>query len=68
MTSVRPEYMPLWKELAEMVPFKAWVFNSADANYSIEFKRTYYIIPQFRVIDSNGKIGKDTDDKQIQLK
>ena len=51
-----------------MVPFKAWVFNSADANYSIEFKRTYYIIPQFRVIDSNGKIGKDTDDKQIQLK
>ena len=68
VTSVRHEYMPLWKELAEMVPFKAWVFNSADANYSIEFKRTYYIIPQFRVIDSNGKIGKDTDDKQIQLK
>lgn len=68
VTSVRHEYMPLWKELVEMVPFKAWIYNSADGNYTMEFKRTYYITPQFRVIDTNGKIGKDTDTKQIQLK
>ena len=68
VTSVRHEYMPLWKELVEMVPFKAWIYNSADGNYTMAFKRTYYITPQFRVIDTNGKIGKDTDTKQIQLK
>ena len=67
ITSVRKQYMPYWKELIEQIPFKDWIYNSSDKNYSINFTRNYILYPTFRVFDENGKMGKDTETKQIGL-
>ncbi len=67
ITSVRKQYMPFWKELIGQIPFKDWIYNSSDKNYSINFTRNYILYPTFRVFDENGKMGKDTETKQIGL-
>ena len=67
ITSVRKEYMPYWKELIEQIPFKDWIYNSSDKNYSVNFTRNYILYPTFRVFDETGKMGKDTETKQISL-
>ena len=67
VTAVRAEYMPMWKELVEMVPFEAWIYNSSDKNYAVEFSRKYAIVSQFRVVDSKGGVGKDTEYKTVEL-
>lgn len=67
VTAVRAEYMPLWKELVELIPFEAWIYNSSDKNYAVEFSRKYSIVSQFRVIDTKGGVGKDTEYKTIEL-
>ena len=67
MTSVRHEYMPLWKELAQMVPFTAWIYDGTNKVYAISFNRTYTLIPKFKVVDTKGKIGTDTETKSIEL-
>lgn len=67
VTSIRAAYMPLWKELVELIPFEAWIYNSSDQSYAVEFTRSYTIIPQFKVVDSNGKVGMDTEAKTIDL-
>ena len=67
VTAIRAEYMPLWKELIEMVPFESWIYDSAGPNYAVEFSRKYSMEVQFRVIDSKGGVGKDTDVKTIEL-
>lgn len=67
VTAVRAEYMPLWKELVEVVPFQAWIYNSTEKCYSVEFSRKHTMSVQFRVIDSVGGQGKDTDTKTVEL-
>lgn len=67
VTSVRAEYMPMWKELVELIPFEAWIYNSSDQNYAVEFTRKYAIEVQFKVIDNKGGVGMDTDTKTIEL-
>lgn len=67
VTSVRAEYMPLWKELVKMIPFEKWIYNSADKNYAVDFSRKYAIVPQVRVYDTNGKYGTDTESKTVDL-
>ena len=67
ITSIRKQYMPYWKELIEQIPFKDWIYNSGDKNYSVNFTRNYILYPTFRVFDENGKMGKDTETKQISL-
>ena len=67
ITSIRKQYMPYWKELIEQIPFKDWIYNSSDKNYSINFTRNYILYPTFRVFDESGKMGKDTETKQISL-
>jgi len=67
ITSIRAEYMPYWKELIQQIPFKDWIYNSSDKNYSINFTRNYILYPTFRVFDETGKMGKDTETKQISL-
>lgn len=62
VTSMRPEYAPVWKALVEMIPFESWIYNSADQNYAVEFTRKYTIVSQFKVIDTKGGEGRDTDD------
>lgn len=67
ITSVRPQYMPAWKELLTFIPFKDWIYNSGENTYSVNFTRQYILYPQFRVFDENGKMGKDTESKYIEL-
>lgn len=67
ITSVRKEYMPYWKELIQLIPFKDWIYNNSDKNYSVNFTRSYTLYPTFRVFDETGKMGKDTETKQIGL-
>lgn len=65
--SIREAYKPFFKELMEQIPFEDWIFNSVDNVYSVEFSRSYTLIPQFKVVDTNGKIGMATDEKTVQL-
>ena len=67
VTSVRHEYMPLWKELAELVPFTSWIYDSSNKVYAISFNRAYSLKPKFKVVDTKGKIGTDTETKSIEL-
>lgn len=67
VTAVRSQWMPLWKALIELVPFEDWIYDTSDMVYSVDFSRSYYLIPQYKVVDSNGKVGTDTDEKTIDL-
>ncbi|MBQ7690331.1 MAG: hypothetical protein IJT30_03950 [Muribaculaceae bacterium] len=67
LTYVRREYMPYWKELISSIPFEQWIYNSADKTYTVNFTRSYSIIPEFRVYDTNGKYGRTTDNKEVTL-
>lgn len=67
ITSVRKQYMPFWKDLINQIPFQDWIYNSSDKNYSVNFTRSYILYPTFRVFDETGKMGKDTETKQISL-
>jgi hypothetical protein len=68
ITNVRREYMPYWKELLEQIPFTAWIYNTAEKTYSVNFSRTYTLNPDFRVYDkATGKAGVTSDNKEISL-
>ena len=67
VNSVRPEYMPFFKELLEQIPFTSWIYNTTDKNYSVDFTRRYVMVPYFRVYDKNGKMGTDTETKTIEI-
>ena len=67
ITAVRAEYMPLWKELVELITFEEWIYNKSEKSYSLEFARKYSMDVQYRVIDTEGGEGKDTDTKTIEL-
>ncbi|MDR1591483.1 MAG: hypothetical protein LBS16_01160 [Prevotellaceae bacterium] len=41
----------------ESIPFADLIFNSSTSNYSVEFKRTYYLRAILKCIDENGTIG-----------
>ena len=67
LTSVRAKYMPLFIDLLNGIPFEDWIYNTADQNYSINFSRDYRLVPLFKAVDVNGKVGVTTNDKEISL-
>lgn len=67
ITSVRSQFMPYLKELISTIPFTDWIYSSSDKAYAVDFSRTYYLEPEFRVYDDNGKTGVTTDNKEITL-
>ena len=67
ITTVRRQYMPYFKSMIETIPFTSWIYNSANKEYAINFKRDYFLWPDFRVFDSDGKMGVTTDNKKIDL-
>ncbi len=68
ITSVRRECMPYWKELLEQIPFTAWIYNTAEKTYSVNFSRNYTLNPDFRVYDkATGKAGITSDNKEVSL-
>ena len=67
ITTVRRQYMPYFKSLIETIPFTSWIYNTADKAYTVNFNRTYYLEPEFRVDDTDGKVGVTTDNKEVTL-
>jgi len=67
ITTVRSKYMPYWKELISTIPFTSWIYSTSDKTYTVSFSRTYYLQPEFRVYDTNGKMGVTTDNKEVTL-
>ncbi len=67
ITSIRKEYMPYWKDLISQIPFTDWIYNSGENSYSVNFTRNYHLYPVFRVFDETGKMGKDSETKEISL-
>ncbi len=67
ITTVRRQYMPYFKSLIETIPFTSWIYNTADKAYTVNFNRTYYLEPEFRVYDTDGKVGVTTDNKEVTL-
>lgn len=55
VSSVRPEWLPKFRALIENVPFKDWLYDSANSVYKVDFARKYFIEANFRAYD------KDTD-------
>jgi len=67
ITTVRSQYMPYWKELISSIPFTAWIYNTSDKNYTVNFTRQYYLMPSFRVYDTEGKVGISSNNKEVTL-
>ena len=67
ITAVRRQYMPYFKSMLETIPFTSWIYNTADKAYTVSFNRTYFLEPQFRVYDTDGKVGVTTDNKEVTL-
>ena len=65
--SVRPQYMPVMKNLLEQITFEEWIYDNANKNYAISFNRSYKLYPTFKVYDDNGKVGYDTEKLEIEL-
>ena len=67
ITTVRRQYMPYFKSMLETIPFTSWIYNTSDKAYTVNFNRTYFLEPQFRVYDTDGKVGVTTDNKEVTL-
>jgi len=67
ITTVRSQYMSYFKSLLNLIPFTSWIYNSSDKTYTVNFSRTYYLNPDFRVYDTDGKVGVTTDNKEVTL-
>ena len=67
ITTVRRQYMPYFKSMIETIPFTSWIYNMSDKAYTVNFNRTYYLEPEFRVYDTDGKVGVTTDNKEVTL-
>lgn len=65
--SIRQQYKAYMKSLMELISFTDWIYNTADKVYSVTFNRSYKLIPTYKVFDTEGKVGTDTDDKSIDL-
>ena len=50
-----------------MIPFTGWIYDSSNQVYMVTFNRSYSLIPKFKVVDTKGKVGTDTEDKTIEL-
>ena len=67
ITTVRRQYMPYFKSMIETTPFTSGIYNTSDKAFTVNFSRTYYLEPQFRVYDTDGKVGVTTDNKEVTL-
>ena len=67
ITTVRRQYMPYFTSMLETIPFTSWIYNTADKAYTVSFNRTYFLEPEFRVYDTDGKVGVTTDNKEVTL-
>ncbi len=67
ITTVRPAYMPMFKQLISLVPFTDWIYDSSNKVYSVTFSRQYSMGVTFKVVDTNGNTGYTTDALSVTL-
>ena len=69
VNTVRPEYLPKFKELISQIPFEAWIYDSANRVYKVDFSRKYALQAEFRAYDTEGNEGitSKTDRKAITI-
>lgn len=67
ITTVRTKYMPYWKDLISTIPFIDWIYDSGNKVYNVDFSRTYYLEPTYRVYDTEGKVGITSNNEEITL-
>ncbi len=79
VSTVRPEWLPKFRELLENIPFQAWIYDSSNAVYKVDFARNYSLRAQFRAYDKDASeinnpdaflyegIVSDTEVKEISI-
>lgn len=67
LSTVRPEYIPAFRELLGGIPFESWIYDSAERVYSVEFSRNYKLDAEFRVYDTDGEEGIASDRREISI-
>ena len=67
VTTVRGDYMPVFKDLISLIPFTDWIYDSTEQQYSVTFTRNYQLGVTFKVVDTEGNVGYTTDNFTIDL-
>ncbi len=67
ISTIRPEYMPAFKDLISQISFQEWIYNSTEKVYQVDFSRKYSLTVQYRVYDSNGEEGIASDNKEVEI-
>lgn len=67
ITTVRAKWMPYFKDLISTIPFIDWIYDSGNNVYNVDFSRTYYLQPTYRVYDTEGKVGTTSNNEEITL-
>ncbi|MBO4977765.1 MAG: hypothetical protein J6C67_03490 [Muribaculaceae bacterium] len=53
VSTVRPEWLPKFRQLISVIPFQDWIFDSANNVYKIDFGRKYSLNARFQSVDSD---------------
>lgn len=67
LTAIKEEYVDAVKAMLDIIPFDAWVYNSADANYAVAFTRKFILTTSFKVVDTDGNVGKASTDYTLNV-
>lgn len=67
VTSIRSEWLPKFRTLIEQIPFEAWIYDSANSCYKVDFSRKYSLNAVFRVYDTKGEQGQAYDRLTIDI-
>lgn len=67
ISTVRPAYIPAFKDLLATITFDQWIYDSANRVYKVDFSRKYSLDAQFRVYDTNGEEGIASDVRSIAI-
>lgn len=66
VTVVRPEFIPAFAKLLDVITFDEWTANGTDG-YAISFGRSYKLNTQFRVVDTAGNVGIAYDKHTVSI-
>lgn len=67
VTTVKPEYTEAFEAMVNMITFPEWIKGSAADGYVATFKRTHKLSTDFKVVDTEGNVGKYSTPYEITL-
>ncbi len=67
VSTVRSQYMPLFKDLISLIPFTDWIYDSSERIYTVNYSRSYTLGVTFKVVDTVGNVGSTTDKMEVTL-